>query len=94
VGYNFQIQRRRPHLRLTAGSQALTSFRVKVNGNNVVKELAAEKVGIDAGELLARINETAKDVQNYTTEMKAASEEDRLVIQLQIYSLTRCACIY
>ena len=52
-----------------------------------MKELAAEKVGIDAGELLARINETAKDVQHYTTEMKAASEEERLVIQLQIYLL-------
>ena len=58
-----------------------------VSGNNVVKELAAEKVGIDASELLARINEAAEDAQRYINEMKAASEEDRLVIQLQIYLL-------
>ena len=58
-----------------------------VSGNNVVKELAAEKVGIDASELLARISETAEDAQRYINEMKAASEEDRLVIQLQIYLL-------
>ncbi len=58
-----------------------------VSGNNVVKELAAEKVGIDASELLARINETTEDAQRYINEMKAASEEDRLVIQLQIYLL-------
>jgi small conductance mechanosensitive channel len=58
-----------------------------VSGNNVVKELAAEKVGIDASELLARINEAVEDAQRYINEMKAASEEDRLVIQLQIYLL-------
>jgi small conductance mechanosensitive channel len=58
-----------------------------VSGNNVVKELAAEKVGIDASELLARIKEAVEDAQRYKNEMKAASEEDRLVIQLQIYLL-------
>ena len=58
-----------------------------VSGNNVVKELAAEKVGIDASELLARINKTGEDAQRYINEMKAASEEDRLVMQLQIYLL-------
>ena len=58
-----------------------------VSGNNVVKELAAEKVGIDASELLARINEAVEDSQRYINAMKAASEEDRLVIQLQIYLL-------
>ncbi len=58
-----------------------------VSGNSVVKELAAEKVGIDASELLARINEAVEDGQRYINEMKAASEEDRLVIQLQIYLL-------
>ena len=58
-----------------------------VSGNNVVKELAAEKVGIDASELLTRIKEAAEDAQRYMNEMKAASEEDRLVIQLQIYLL-------
>ena len=36
-----------------------------VSGNNVVKELAAEKVGIDASELLVRINEAAEDAQRY-----------------------------
>ena len=53
-------------------------------GSEVVKEMSAEKVGIDASELLARINATAEDAQGYLDEMKAASEEDRLVIQLQI----------
>ena len=42
-------------------------------------------MGIDASELLARINEAVEDAQRYINEMKAASEEDRLVIQLQIY---------
>ena len=56
-----------------------------VSGDNAVKELAAEKVGLDASELLVRINEAAEDTQRYMNEMKAASEEDRLVIQLQIY---------
>ena len=59
----------------------------KVNGNNVVKELTPEKVGIDASELLARINQTAEDVQRYKNEMKAASEEGRLVMRLQIFLL-------
>ena len=58
-----------------------------VSGNNVVKELDAGKVGLVASELLARINAAAEDGQRYTDEMKAASEEDRLVIQLQIYLL-------
>jgi small conductance mechanosensitive channel len=56
-----------------------------VSGNNVVNELAAEKVGIDANELLVRINADAENFQRYKNEMKAASEEDRLVKQLQIF---------
>ena len=58
-----------------------------VSGDNAVKELAAEKVGLDASELLARINEAVEDAQRYKNEMKAASEEDRLVIRLQIFLL-------
>ena len=60
-----------------------------VSGNSAVKELAPEKVGIDASELLARINQTVEDAQRYKNEMKAASEEDRLVIRLQIFLLQR-----
>jgi small conductance mechanosensitive channel len=56
-----------------------------VSGNNVVNELAAEKVGIDANELLVRINADAEDLQSYKNEMKATSEEDRLVKQLQFF---------
>jgi hypothetical protein len=58
-----------------------------VSGNAVVEELAAEKVGEDASELLVRINAAAEDAQRYTNAMKAAGEEDRLVMQLQIFSL-------
>lgn len=45
-----------------------------VSGNNIVKELAVEKVGTDANELLVRINAGVEDLQRYTNEMKAASE--------------------
>ena len=58
-----------------------------VSDNGVVKELAAEKVGKDASELLARINAAVEDGQHYINAMKAASDEDRLVMQLQISSL-------
>ena len=58
-----------------------------VSGNGVVKELAAEKVGEDASELLANINEAVDNGQRYINAMKAASEEDRLVMQLQIFLL-------
>ncbi|MBW2266771.1 MAG: hypothetical protein JRF28_11550 [Deltaproteobacteria bacterium] len=58
-----------------------------VSDNGVVKELAAEKVGKDASELLARINAAVEDGQRHINAMKAASDEDRLVMQLQISSL-------
>ena len=56
-----------------------------IDSNNAVNGLATEKVGIDASELLARINAGIEDLQRYTDEMKAASKEDRHVIQLQIF---------
>jgi len=58
-----------------------------VGGNGIVKELDAEKVGKDASELIKRINAAAENIQRYITTMKAASEEDRLVMQLQIFQL-------
>ena len=58
-----------------------------VSNNGVVKELAAEKVGKDASELLASINAATEDAQRYINAMKVASEEDRLVMQLQIFLL-------
>ena len=59
----------------------------KVSGGGVVKELDAEKVGKDASELIARINAAAENIQRYINATKAASEEDRLVMQLQIFLL-------
>ena len=58
-----------------------------LEGKDVVKELAAERVGTDASELLARINTAVEDIQGYLSAMKDASDEDRLVMQLQIFLL-------
>jgi hypothetical protein len=55
--------------------------------NDVVKELASEKVGVDASELLEHINATVKDGKRYINTMKTASDEDLLVLQLQFFSL-------
>jgi small conductance mechanosensitive channel len=55
------------------------------SANDAVKEMAAQKVGADANELLLRINAGVEDLQRYTDEIKSASEEDRLVIKLQIF---------
>jgi small conductance mechanosensitive channel len=54
--------------------------------SNVVKEMPAEKVGEDASELLARINADVENGQQYLEAMKTASEEDRLVLQLQLFT--------
>ncbi|MBW2478379.1 MAG: hypothetical protein JRF38_00205 [Deltaproteobacteria bacterium] len=40
-----------------------------VSGNNVVKKLTAEKVGVDANELLARINVAVVDAEHYKNEI-------------------------
>jgi len=58
-----------------------------VSNNGVVKDLAAEKAGIDASELLASINAVTEEAQRYINAMKVATEEDRLVMQLQIFLL-------
>ncbi|MCD6273842.1 MAG: mechanosensitive ion channel family protein [Deltaproteobacteria bacterium] len=55
--------------------------------NDVMKELASEKVGVDASELLEHINATVKDGKRYINTMKTASDEDLLVLQLQFFSL-------
>jgi small conductance mechanosensitive channel len=56
-----------------------------VSNTDVVKELAAEIVGLDASELLARINTDLDAGQRYSDAMETASDEDRLVIQLQTF---------
>jgi small conductance mechanosensitive channel len=52
-----------------------------------VSELPPEMVGERANELLSRINDSIASVRRYEKEMAGASEEDRLVLQLQIYQL-------
>lgn len=58
-----------------------TSDKIKIN------ELPAESVGEKASELLKRINRISSDGKRYTSEMKKASKEDRLVLELQLFSL-------
>jgi len=49
-----------------------------------VSELATEKVGKDASELLVQINKNSELIKRYSDKAKSASEEDLLVLQLQI----------
>jgi small conductance mechanosensitive channel len=59
----------------------------KVTNKGAVKESSTGKIEKDTSELLASINRTNKNLQYSTNKMKEANEEDRLVIQLQIFSL-------
>ena len=47
--------------------------------NQVIAELPPEKVGEQAKELLARINEAAREIERYKSAMVEACEEDLLV---------------
>ena len=55
------------------------------NNNAELSELSTEMQDAEAIELLARINDTIKIISRYGRDMEKADQEDRLVLQLQIY---------
>jgi small conductance mechanosensitive channel len=52
-----------------------------------VKDLAPEVAGEQASRLLASINDVIKQGKGYETDMQGASEEDRLVLTMQMHHL-------
>ncbi len=74
----------------TAGYQSLAVAQNKsdiASNKENVSELPPEMVGKRASELLLRIIDTIASGKRYEREIKSASAEDRLVLQLQIYNL-------
>ena len=70
-----------------AGQAAAQQNNQPGQSGDVMQELPADKVGEKASQLLERINSDAKDGQRYVSAMQNANPEDRLVIELQLYSL-------
>ena len=75
----------------TAGFHSLAAAQNSIRKQPVTKEnvneLPPEMVGKRASELLSRINETIASGKRYEKKMTGASEENRLVFQLQIYQM-------
>jgi small conductance mechanosensitive channel len=57
--------------------------------NGVVSELPPDQVGERANELLSRINGAVEAVERYERALAGANGEDRLVLQLQMFSLRK-----
>ena len=55
------------------------------NNNAGLSESSSEIPGEEATKLLSRIDDSTKSILRYGREMEKANQEDRLVLQLQIY---------
>lgn len=58
-----------------------------VTDSRVLSELSPQIVGEQASALILNINKRSADYQRYRKALRGATEEDRLVLQLQIFSL-------